>query len=466
MVRCTLTKILFFSLITASEQWSHFLIGNKGSHIYNGNINYICDRCLKVYKRENNFKKHKCSYCDICKTTFSSFQKYNGHKCKGQNSLKPTSETALQISEIKCSKVTQKAVDTNYQSLSCTLCSRQYKSLKTLNNHKCPFCMKCNKVFSSFKCFKQHKCKVTISTQQEITENINLDNQLEKTETCIPSNIEVADSLLYSEVLPHTRENVFITKNSVSELVGKSGTLIPDDVIEEALSIMRKHSPELAPFIGQITPAQFQVLNNLSEKPIVPYIPTDKISINIHYTHQHWLTSVYYPGRNVIKVYDSLYSKSRIKDIKRQLEILYGNRSAIEYPSVTQQHSDPSCGAFAIAFAFSALLGIPPESQCFDIGCMREHLKCVLNLKKVVKFPTIGESDRLAAYFCQQTKLQQIKALQNKVGHSTKSIQMLSINSMSESKKRESKKLYIKENRKQMTEKQKKKMKKKQQKFV
>ena len=38
--------------------------------------------------------------------------------------------------------------------------------------------------------------------------------------------------------------------SSLSVLVGQTGTLIPDDIIEEALIIMKAHSPELAPNIG------------------------------------------------------------------------------------------------------------------------------------------------------------------------------------------------------------------------
>ena len=40
---------------------------------------------------------------------------------------------------------------------------------------------------------------------------------------------------------------------SVVDMVGD--TYIPDDVIMEAFSIMRQHSPHLAPYIGQLTPA-------------------------------------------------------------------------------------------------------------------------------------------------------------------------------------------------------------------
>ena len=158
--------------ITASGCWSHFLIGNKGSHMYNGN-NYKCEKCLKIYKRESNFKQHKCPYCDVCKTRFSTFQIYTGHKCVCQSSHKLTSCTPEQASYTKCSVETQQSDVTNSKNFSCSFCSRKYKSLKTLNNHKCPFCKTCNKLVSSFKWYKSHQCKGAVSSQQNQTQNIN-----------------------------------------------------------------------------------------------------------------------------------------------------------------------------------------------------------------------------------------------------------------------------------------------------
>ena len=106
---------------------------------------------------------------------------------------------------------------------------------------------------------------------------------------------------------------------------------------------------------------------------------------------------------------DSLRSIDRIKAIEKQLTLVYGNKAEIKYPRVTQQQTDPICGAFAIAFAFCALLGVPPESQCFNVASMRSHLKKVLDLKTVLHFPTSVESERLATDFSNQTKLRQKK---------------------------------------------------------
>ena len=176
---------------------------------------------------------------------------------------------------------------------------------------------------------------------------------------------------------------------------------------------MKAHSPELAPYIGQMTPAQFELLTISSQGAIIPFIPDDTISLNIHYSNSHWLTSVFYAKRNVIYVYDSFFSKNRIRAIEKQLKVLYGNRAEIKYPRVTQQKTDPVCGVFAIAFAFSALLGVPPESQCFIEDKMRSHLKRVIDSKTVIQYPTSLESEQLAAYFMDQTKLQQRKTVES-----------------------------------------------------
>ena len=137
---------------------------------------------------------------------------------------------------------------------------------------------------------------------------------------------------------------------------------------------------------------------------------------------------------------DSLFSQNRIRAIEKQLKVLYGNRAEIKYPRVTQQKTDPVCGAFAIAFAFSALLGVPPKSQCFIEDKMRSHLKHVMDSKTVSQFPTSLESEQLAAYFMDQTKLQQrktVKASKNVLDKPAQSSNTLTLSSKArKSKKR------------------------------
>jgi hypothetical protein len=62
-----------------------YLLGNKGAHIYNGNMStaeklFQCHKCYKQYKSPVTLKNHKCSYCENCKKLYSTFQKRKLHK--------------------------------------------------------------------------------------------------------------------------------------------------------------------------------------------------------------------------------------------------------------------------------------------------------------------------------------------------------------------------------------------------
>ena len=173
----------------------------------------------------------------------------------------------------------------------------------------------------------------------------------------------------------------------------------------EAFSIMRQHSPHLAPYIGQLPPAMQHFLRNSNEPALLPYIPSDKISINIHHTYDHWITTVYKPQTRTVYVYDSLRSQNRISRIRNDINMLYGSRLNIQYPMVTLQQGTTDCGAFAIAFAFSILVGIPPETQVYDVNLMRNHLRSVLQSGCLLPFPVSRDSTCLANYFAVQSKM-------------------------------------------------------------
>ena len=66
---------------------------------------------------------------------------------------------------------------------------------------------------------------------------------------------------------------------------------------------------------------------------------------------------------------------------------------------VTQQQNMPDCGAFAVAYAFSILLGIPPETQIYNVNLIRIHLKTVLQSGNLMSFPMSRESNYIADYF-------------------------------------------------------------------
>ena len=232
-------------------------------------------------------------------------------------------------------------------------------------------------------------------------------------------------------------------------------TYIPDDVIMEAFNIMRKHSPHLAPYIGQLPPATQHLLRNSNEAALLPYIPPDKISVNIHHIDGHWLTSVFRPQNRTVCIYDSLRQSNRILSrIRTDLAILYGPNLHIHYPMVTQQQNMPDCGAYAIAYAFSILLGIPPETQIYNVNLMRIHLKTILQSGNLMSFPVSRESNRIADYFATQSKLLSTK--QNPMQTSAAKCLEKSIKPMNRTRntRREYIKAYMQKSRSQETKQQ------------
>ena len=174
---------------------------------------------------------------------------------------------------------------------------------------------------------------------------------------------------------------------------------IPDDIVNAALNIMREQSDETF-LIGQLTPAEME-LAIVSNMPLL-ITQQRRQCINIHHVNDHWVTSTYDPVERNITVYDSLKSMDRISQLQKQLNILYGYVPKIHYIPIKQQGNETTCGLFAIAAAFSVFLGIPPETQDFDVSKMRTHLKKCINLQQVVMFPT---SDNLLASYFQTQKL-------------------------------------------------------------
>ena len=224
--------------------------------------------------------------------------------------------------------------------------------------------------------------------------------------------VSIKDSSMVDNTLDVQRDNrseSFLGPNTTpaqrAALNMVDDTYIPDDVIMEAFNIMRRHSPHLAPYIGQLPPAAQHLLRNSNEAALLPYIPQDKFSVNIHHIDSHWITSVFRPQNKTVYIYDSLRRSDRISRIKKDLTILYGNNLNIQYPNVTQQQNMPDCGAFAVAYAFIVLLGIPPETQEYDVNSMRTHLKTILNCGQMIPFPVSIESNCIADYFSTQTKL-------------------------------------------------------------
>ena len=75
------------------RQYMMYLLGNKGAHIYNGNI-FSCSACGQSYKSEKTLQNHKCPHCQSCKKTFSTWQRYTSHKCHSEST---TSKNPVQV---------------------------------------------------------------------------------------------------------------------------------------------------------------------------------------------------------------------------------------------------------------------------------------------------------------------------------------------------------------------------------
>ena len=244
------------------------------------------------------------------------------------------------------------------------------------------------------KCSENREC-YTSSKKNDVNKFVSI-----KDSSMVDNTLDVQrDNRSESFFSPNTTPGQRAAINMVDD------TYIPDYVIMEAFNIMRRHSPHLAPYIGQLPPAAQHLLRNSNEAALLPYIPQDKFSVNIHHIDSHWITSVFRPQNKTVYIYDTLRRSDRISRIKKDLTILYGNNLNIQYPNVTQQQNMPDCGAFAVAYAFSVLLGIPPETQEYDVNSMRTHLKTILNSGQMIPFPVSIESNCIADYFSTQTKL-------------------------------------------------------------
>ena len=433
-------------------------LGNKGAHIYNGNIQQ-CKKCNKFYKTTKTLQNHKCNFCSMCGKLFSTYEELKSHKCTklGQTQLSHTTETK----DIQDSS-------TLTRRLSCKYCHKLYKTPKTLQSHQCTYCFTCEKVFSTISIFKNHRCNLHKESEYNYSEDkLNaMKNNLSKskdesdsqplpellcsfchktyrsqktlknhkcsycdscgtifstyqrfiTHNCthrlnktflISHKHKLKDSsaqTCYNGISKHfmksemtqlqdisrqdTVQNVTKITSTEVDSVKQTGTLVSDDVICAALAMIRERTG--SPYHGHITPAEMTLyLQNPTEaKPIVP---PDKLSINIHNIGRHWVTSVHEPQSRQILVYDSLHRTEHYYQILPQLKLLYGvdNLSRVDFLPVTQQGTDPACGVFAIAFAFSYYLGQNPSELKYSQHSMRQHLSLCLDSNQVLPFPVV-----------------------------------------------------------------------------
>ena len=335
----------------------------------------------------------KC-FSSVCKEqthTIDSETKHQKLDTVDKDKSMETVDTKTHINE--CLKHKQHTISNNLKK--CYHCNRYFKTEKEFKHHVCFFCEFCNTQFISAKLLSEHKCD---------------DLSDYDTDTLKGSNGNKPKTATSPELQQKKKHNVDIRTvkkrpfSNISDIVSHvDDTLIPDDVICSALELMKKHSGNNY-LIGQVSPAEMELAVVSSNSLFVS--KPKKFCIIIHHVSGHWVTSAYCPLSNTVTVYDSLTNLDRIKQVKPpQLFILYGSSPVIRYVPIKQQGNQPLCGLFAIAAAFSLYIGIPPETQDFDVSKMQTHLKMCLNQQQALMFPT--NNSLLDSYFQNQATLQE-----------------------------------------------------------
>lgn len=204
------------------------------------------------------------------------------------------------------------------------------------------------------------RLSMEFANQSSLANSLNLNSTRSKVQQSLSRQAAVSQP-------PHTQKQI-INRQSynpqlISNLVGTKGVFIPDDVITASVCLLRNQDTNDLFTIGDFTPAAQQIaLQNPGQQY---FLDDDKIAINFLLIQQHWMTVIFNPMTRNIHLFDSLRNNNRPRQVLPLLRPMYGNRislSDIIYPTVVQQpFDDPSCGAFAIAFAFSYIFGKQPE---------------------------------------------------------------------------------------------------------
>ena len=344
---------------------------------------YTCIHCSKSFKTKSRLTNHKCNHCKFCQVTFLTFEKYCNHNCDSKYGLfickfcraNFSSNIGLQCHDCTFCEYCE-VLFASYDSLLlhkcriklyvCNLCVHSYSSGAELKSHQCTFCKLCGQNFDSLDAKTGHNCKKTVSNNNNI-------NDVGCLESSPPSN------------------KIRLMIENVMDV----GSYINDEVITNSYELMRKHNRGDSYHIGAYTPVEIDFNMELMDPVDWPnlQVPNDKNSIMIHFLGNHWVTSYYDVLTSSVFVYDSLqnYSDLRQRQLLQQLKMLYGvdNPQNVKYVPVTQQGSDPLCGALAVAFAFTLLLGKQPQDIQYDIEKVRDHLGFCLLEEKVLAFPYI-----------------------------------------------------------------------------
>jgi hypothetical protein len=191
-----------------------------------------------------------------------------------------------------------------------------------------------------------------------------------------------------------SQAQILFNANYIATLVGPVGTLVPDDIINAAVQLMRRHDSIGTYVIGDFSPALQQL--GLVDRSALPQFQCTKPAMNFLYWQQHWLLMVFSPQNRTVTLYDSLRNPARPQQLVNVIQLIYPfiTTNEIDYPTVDQQPCyDPACCIvlhcilYCIAYAFSIILGYAPETEKYNTQQMRTHLrKCILE-KRVLRFP-------------------------------------------------------------------------------
>ena len=99
-LQLTILNNLYNAGIIFSGSGQHYFIGNKGAHIYNGNMSFVCQQCQRTFSIEKTLLNHKCGYCPDCKKIYSTFQKLTQHKCTKVEAAPQKTKKSSDVSDI------------------------------------------------------------------------------------------------------------------------------------------------------------------------------------------------------------------------------------------------------------------------------------------------------------------------------------------------------------------------------
>ena len=155
---------------------------------------------------------------------------------------------------------------------------------------------------------------------------------------------------------------------------------LEDDEINKACALIQQHYPRI---------------NGLQDVCVVTAgqgIVVSSPMLQIMHSHtQHWVTvSTIGCANDTIRLFDSMYmdvDRYCVNNLIHLMAFKEQTGLTIEVAKFQRQRSKADCGLFAIAAAFSLVLGQNPSEVCYDRELMRAHLHNCLKTKTLTDFP-------------------------------------------------------------------------------